>query len=252
MNALYPPESQRLDLVGHLAELRRRILICLGFLAVTSVVLFSQGRALLALLQGAAHGAVQDFIFITPTEAFTTYLKVVVVAAFIVCFPVLLYEFWAFIAPALVGTSRRAVFIWFALAVICFLGGVVFAYAVLLPTALDFLLNFAKGIARPAIAISHYVSFAVALILIGGCVFEIPVVLGILTEARILRSRDLRSGRRYAIFIIFFVAAVVTPTQDAFNLILFAVPMVVLYEVGILLSAGVERRRRKAQTIEKS
>jgi sec-independent protein translocase protein TatC len=142
--------------------------------------------------------------------------------------------------------SRRFIFSWFIFALVSFLGGIVFAYSILLPSAFSFLVGFGAGIATPMISLSQYMSFAVAIIFIGGFVFEIPFVIGMLTEAGILQSRVLCSVRRYAIFIIFVIAAVVTPTQDPFNMILFAVPMVVLYEVGILLSRMVEGRRNKA------
>lgn len=237
-----------MGLVGHLEELRKRIFVCLAALGIAAVLLFFQGRILLAFLESSAQGAVTDFIFITPTEAFGTYVKVVLLSAFIVSFPVLLYEFWAFIAPAFSRASRPIIFLWLVLAVVCFYGGIIFSYVVLLPAALHFLLGFAQGIARPMISIGQYISFAATLILIGGCVFEIPVVLGLLTEAGVLKPAHLRSGRRAAVLIILIIAAIVTPTQDAVNLALFAVPMVALYEVGILLSALVEKRRNNLKT----
>jgi len=243
MSGFYPPESQRMDLIGHLAELRRRILVCVTCLLVVTIFLFSQGYALLALLETPAHGSFKDFIFTAPTEAFGTYCKVVLLAAFVVCFPVVLYQIWAFLAPALPRSAQRAVVVWLLFALVSFLAGIAFAFGVLLPYAFNFLVGFGAGIARPLISLSEYISFAVAMILVGGLVFEIPFLIGLLTEIGILSSRVLRSGRRYAILIIFIAAAVITPTQDAFNMLLFAVPMVLLYEVGVLLSRIIEKRK---------
>jgi sec-independent protein translocase protein TatC len=243
MTELYPPESQRLDLIGHLDELRRRILVCLIFLIVVTAILFSQGYKLLALLEIPAHGSVQEFIFTSPTEAFATYFKVVLLAAFVACFPVVLYQAWGFLSPALPRTSRRAVAVWLFFALISFLGGIAFSYGVLLPSAFKFLVGFGEGIARPMISLSQYFSFAVAIILVGGVVFEIPFVMGILAEAGILNSRVLRTGRRFAILIIVILAAVITPTTDAFNMVLFAGPMVLLFEVGVLLCRIIEKRK---------
>jgi sec-independent protein translocase protein TatC len=243
MSEYYPPGSQRLDLIGHLAELRRRILICIVCLLVVTVVLFSQGYSLLAVLEAPAHGSIQEFIFTGPTEAFVTYCKVVLLAAFVVCFPVVLYQTWAFLAPAMPRTSRRAVVIWLTFALVSFVGGLAFAYGILLPSAFKFLVGFGAGIARPMISVAEYISFAVAIILVGGFVFEIPFIMGLLTEVGVLNSRILRASRRYAIFIIFIVAAIITPTQDAFNMLLFAVPMVLLFEVGVLLTRFIERRK---------
>jgi sec-independent protein translocase protein TatC len=245
MSELYPPESQSMGLVGHLDELRRRILICLVFFLAVVVCLFSQGYVLLDLLEAPARGAITGFIFTAPTEAFSTYFTVVLLAAFIVCFPVVLFQLWAFVAPAMPRASRRFVIAWFTFALVSFLGGIAFAYAVLLPSAFNFLVGFGEGIAKPMISLSQYMSFAVTIIFIGGIVFEIPFIIGMLTEAGVLQSRILRAGRRYAMFIIVVLAAVLTPTQDVFNMLLFAVPMAVLYEVGILLSFWVETRKAK-------
>lgn len=243
MSELYPPESQRMDLVGHLDELRRRILVCLVFLIVVTAVLFSQGHSLLAFLELPARGSIREFIFTSPTEAFATYFKVVLFAAFVACFPVILYQVWGFLSPALPRTSRRAVLAWLLFAMVSFLGGIVFSYGVLLPSAFHFLVGFGEGIARPMISLSQYFSFAVAIVLIGGLAFEIPFVMGILTEAGILQSRALRSGRRYAILGIIIAAAVITPTQDIFNMAIFAGPMILLYEVGLLLCCSIERSK---------
>ncbi|MBF0331840.1 MAG: twin-arginine translocase subunit TatC [Candidatus Omnitrophica bacterium] len=243
MSALYPPESQRLDLVGHLAELRRRIMISLGFLVIMALMLSGQGYVLMALLEAPARSFIKDFIFIEPTEAFGSYVVVVLMAALIVSFPVLIHQFWAFVAPALSRATRRAILAWILLSCVCFYGGIAFAYIILLPAAVNFLLGFGEGIARPAITISRYISFATIILLAGGLIFQIPVALGILTEANIVNARQLAQSRKYAILILVIIAAVVSPTQDLFNLFLFAGPMIALYEVGILLSWLVGRRK---------
>lgn len=245
MNDLYPPESQRMDFVGHLDELRRRILTCLFFVVMMTVLLFSQGTSILRFLERPAKGFIQEFIFITPTEVFVTYMKVVFLAAFVACFPIVIYQFGAFLAPALPKEARRTIWGWLFFALVCFWAGLSFAYGVLLPAALKFLLSFGEGLALPAISIGRYASFAVALIFVGGCIFEIPVVIGLLTQVGILNSHKLRLSRRYAIFVIFIISAVITPTQDVFNLILFAVPMMALYEIGILVSVFIEKRKQR-------
>ena len=164
-----------------------------------------------------------------------------------VSFPVVLYELFAFVSPAFPRTARRAVIVGFVFALLLFLGGTAFAYGILLPPALNFLVGFGQGIAVPMISLSEYVSFAVAIVFIGGIVFEIPLVMGILTEAGILSTKLLRSSRRYAILIIFILAAVITPTQDPFNMIIFAVPMVLLFECGIMVCSLIEKRRISVQ-----
>lgn len=241
----YPPESQRLDVVGHLAELRKRLLVCLAAFALAASALFAFGRVFLAWLELPAGEMIRDFIFISPTEAFLTYLQAVLLAALVATSPVILYEVWAFLGPALAPPARRRVLAWLLLAQVLFLGGLAFSYAVLLPAALKFLLGFGVGVAQPAITVSKYISFANSVLLLGGAVFEIPVVLGLLTEAGLVDAGRLRAGRRQAVIVNLVIAAVITPTQDVFNLMLFAAPMILLYEAGILLSALVGKGKEE-------
>jgi sec-independent protein translocase protein TatC len=224
-------------------ELRSRVLVSFGFFIFAVLVFFSQGYVLLALLEVPARGVIREFIFTAPTEAFTTYFKVVLLASFIVSFPVMLYQFWAFVAPAMPRKSRLTVSIWFLFALASFIGGIAFAYSVLLPSAFSFLVAFGQGIATPMISLSEYISFAVAIIFMGGIVFEIPCVMGILTEVGILNTRILCSSRRYAILIIFILAAIITPTQDPFNMIIFVIPMVLLFEFGVMICRVIENRK---------
>ncbi len=244
MTDLYPPESRHMDFIGHLEELRQRILICLAFLLGVSVVLFSQGRNILLFLERPAQGLIKEFIFITPTEVFSAYVKVVLLAAFMVCFPIILYEAWLFLAPAVSQEVRKVVFGWLMMALLCFLAGIFFSYTIALPAALQFLLSFGEGLARPAISLTKYVSFAAAIIFVGACIFEIPVVMGLLTRVGILKAAVWQANRRYSILIIFIVAAVITPTQDIFNLLIFALPMLLLYEVGVVVSKTIEQKTK--------
>ena len=245
MNSLYPPESQKLDFIGHLEELRRRIVISLAFFAIMCVVLFSQGYAIIAFLEAPAHAIIKNFIFIDPTEAFAAYFMVVLVAALVVSFPVVIYELWAFLSLALSRQSRNAILAWILFSFVCFYGGIIFAYIILLPAAINFLLGFGAGIAIPSITISRYISFVSVILLAGGCIFQIPVIIGILTEAGILDAHKLSASRKYAILILVTVAAIVSPTTDVFNLLLFSGPMIALYEVGIVLSWLVGRRKKR-------
>ncbi|HPB68570.1 MAG TPA: twin-arginine translocase subunit TatC [Candidatus Omnitrophota bacterium] len=241
MNDLYPPESQHLDIIGHLEELRRRILVCLGCLAVCTAALFAKGGILIQWVKQPVARLVDDLIFITPTEVFVSYLKVVLLFAFVLSFPVILYETWAFFAPAASqGFRKRAVF-WLMLVVLFFLGGIGFAYKIALPAALRFLFAFGQDIATPQITLAKYISFFVAFMVIGGVVFETPVLIGLFTDMGFLNSRTLSGKRKYAFLFIMVFSAVITPTQDMFNMLVFAVPMVLLFEVGIVVSRFIEK-----------
>jgi len=245
MAELYPSESQNLDIFGHLEELRRRLLICLSVLAVMSIFAFMRGQDLMWLITKPAKGLVNDLIFITPTEVFISYVKVSFLAGFIASFPVLLHQGWMFLSPAVSKDKGRYVILWMVLAVVSFVVGILFSYFVAVPAALTFLIQFGKGIAVANISIGKYISFITAFILIGGTVFEIPIIIGLLSDIGLVHSRMLKAKRSYAVLIILIVAAVITPTQDIANLLVFSVPMILLYEIGIIISMLIEKKKNR-------
>ena len=240
----YPSESQHMDILAHLEELRRRLLVCLGVWGGLTVAAFSQAKFLVLLTRQPLRELLPTFIFISPAEAFLAYLKISLLAGFLLTFPVFLYEGWMFLSPALPVEKRPRLLLWLTGAVACFVLGLCFAFFGALPGALRFLLTFSDGVAVPQITLEHYVSFFVAFVLIGGLVFEIPVVMGLLADLGFLKAQPLRAQRKYAILVIMIVAAVITPTQDVFNMLIFAVPMWGLYELGILLVGLVEKNSR--------
>ncbi|MFC1548642.1 twin-arginine translocase subunit TatC [Candidatus Omnitrophota bacterium] len=243
MSPIYPEEHKKLDVISHLEELRRRILICLMFLLAASVVAFWKGDSLMGLVGRPVAGLVDDLIFISPTEAFVAYIKVALLSGFIVCFPVILYNLWAFIAPALKKDMRGRIFVWLSFALVLFFAGVAFSYFLAIPAALKFLIGFSKGVAVARITLGKYISFFGALMLIGGITFEIPIIIALLTDAGILNTEMLRKKRHFAVIVILILAAVITPTQDILNMLIFAVPMMVLYEIGVIIASFIERRK---------
>jgi sec-independent protein translocase protein TatC len=245
---LYPPESQKMDVIRHLEELRRRILVSLAvLLAATSLCLFKTDL-LIRLAKRPLTNTFSQLIYISPTEAFIAYFKTALLAGFIMSFPVILYQAWAFLAPAFSKDLRKNIFIWLSLALVLFAGGILFSYWVLLPAALKYLLGFARDIAIPSLTLGKYISFFTAVLLIGAVTFEIPVAMGLLADLGILRSALLVKKRQYAFLGILIFAAIVTPTQDIFNMLLFALPMAVLFEAGIWIAKIIEWR--KAQRAE--
>ncbi len=235
--------TETLDIVGHLEELRRRILWCLAFLVSASVIGFLRGNAIMTVVKRPIYGLVDELIFISPTEMFSATVKVAFIFGLIICFPVLLYHAWAFLAPALNRRMRIRAGLWLTFALGLFLAGVMFSYLLALPAALKFLIGFGAGKAIAMITFGNYISFFTALILAGGLVFEIPIVMGLLADMGMLKARFLRKKRHYAVLAILILAAVITPTQDIVNMLLFALPMVVLYETGILLVVWIEKRK---------
>ncbi|MEA3489160.1 MAG: twin-arginine translocase subunit TatC [Candidatus Omnitrophota bacterium] len=245
MSSLYPEETKKLDVITHLEELRRRILYCLLVLVIAAVAAFVKGDVIMSFVRGPIRGLVDELIFISPTEAFVAYIKVALLTGFVICFPFIIYQAWAFLSPALPRDTGKRIVLWLSAALVLFFTGIAFSYFVAIPAALDFLIGFSSGIAVPKITLGKYVSFFGALFLVGGIIFEIPVVMGLLADAGLLETRILRKKRHYAILAIMIFAAVITPTQDILNMLIFALPMILLYEIGIIIARFVERRKAK-------
>ena len=247
MTALYQEDPKKLDFLSHLEELRRRILIILAVFAVVSVFIFLNGDFFLSLIKRPISGLTSELIFISPTEAFTAYLKTAFLVSFIITFPVILYHTWAFLHPAFSPAMKKRIALWLSLALVLFSAGIAFSYFVAIPAALKFLINFGEDVASAMITLGRYTSFIGALILIGGIIFQIPVAIGLLADAGILKSDFLRKKRPQMVIAIMIFAAIITPTQDIINMLMFAMPMVLLFEAGIVIAHVIEKRRKTLQ-----
>ncbi len=225
--------DNELTLVGHLSELRQRILTTLAVILVIMLVAFSHASEILTILKIPSAGSIDKLVFFSPTEAFSSYFKLSFFTALVVSCPLILYQLWAFIAPALDSKTRQQGAAFLTLSVLAFAAGVCFGFFCLLPAAIKFLIGFSQGVLVPMISVSEYISFVTGLLLGCGLVFEMPVLSFLLAKIGILDHRFLRKSWKYAVVVIFIIAAIVTPTPDAFNMCLMAMPMLVLYEISI-------------------
>ncbi len=171
---------------------------------------------------------------ISPTEQVFAYFKVTLVLALIIAMPIIAYQVWKYVAPGLTRKERKYVVAVVPGATLSFIAGVCFAYFALLPPALGFLLEF--GTVRINPTVDSYISFFWRLTVAIGGVFQLPLIMFILAKLRIINPKLLNSIRRYVIVGAFVLAAVVTPTPDPFNQILVVIPILVLYEIGALLT----------------
>jgi sec-independent protein translocase protein TatC len=238
-------DQYRLDFVSHMEEVRRRILFCLVFLSAGAVAAFLNIEYLMRVIRRPIENRVDELIFISPTEAFSAAVKVSLLTAFILTFPVLLYQLWRFISPAVSQNNKRRVSIWLIAGFFLFLSGTAFSYFIAIPAALDFLLGFGSRIASSNITLGKYTSFFGALLLIGGIIFELPVFLAVLTEVGIVSPKLLSEKRKYAVIVMLVIAAIITPTQDIFNMLVIALPMYILYEIGIFISIIIHRSHKQ-------
>ncbi len=238
-----PAERERtLTLADHLEELRRRLALCLVVLLAAVGVSFSQADRIIGWLRRPAEGLLPRFAFFTPTEPLLAYIKVSILAGLILSMPVILSQVWGFVRSGLTWRERYYGLAFIAWGTVLFVAGVAFAYYWLLPVSLKVLLGIGRGILEPVVSIDTYLSFVTGLAFWCGIVFEIPIVLFLLAKVGVVTPEWLRQSRSYAILVIFIIAAVVTPTTDPVNMILMAIPMVLLYEVSIWVTWFAIRR----------
>lgn len=231
------PAVREMTLVEHLAELRNRIIYVLGCWCVCATAAWYLAPWVLTKLHRLVGNA--QLIFLTPTEGFFIYLKIALVGGAFLALPFALLQVALFVMPGLEPHEKRWVKRIVPGAFLLFVAGSMFAYYVLLPAALHFFLSFqssfeAEGI-KQTIHVSEYVGFVLLMVVICGAIFELPIVILILAVAGLVGSELLRSGRRWAIVIMFIVAAVAAPTPDPFTQTMVAIPMIILYEVSIWL-----------------
>ncbi len=229
-----------LPFTEHLDELRRRLLHCVWFILAGTIVSLFFGDRIIAFLTYPSHGLVTRFTILKPAEIVSLYVKAALAAGIFAVSPLLFHQFWLFIRPAVPVDLRRSLPAWVGAAFFLFLAGCVFTYTVVLPFSLRFLLGLAGKVAEPMITLSSYLSFILSLLVLGGIMFEIPVIAAVLTRAGIVNPAFLRRHRKEVYFGICVAAAVLTPTPDAFTMLIFVAPMILLFEAGIVVSSYVE------------
>ena len=228
--------EKELSLIEHLDELRTRIIYCLIPFVIAVVFSSPFTKTFLAFLRIPAAGVIKELAFFSPQEVAVVYVKIAVFSGLILSLPVILYQIWGFISPALEEKQKKYIVSFVFWIFFAFISGCSFGYLLLVPFSLKFLISLAGIELTPVISLSKYIGFVLALIAGCGIAFETPVVIWLLTRLGIVNSAFLRRKRKYAIVIIFIVAAVITPTTDPFNMCLLALPMLVLYEIGIWIS----------------
>ena len=226
--------DERLTLVEHLDELRTRIIVCVAVLVVAVGLCFWQNHHLLHLLNDPLPGHKKPLTF-GVTEPFLSTLKVSVYAGIILALPIVLYQAYAFLLPALSPAERRVFVPFLVLVPVLFVAGVVFGYLVVLPAALKFLLHFNNDQFRVQVRASEYYGFATMTLLAMGVVFQVPMGILALTRLGIVSITQLRKNRRYAYFVL-TVVAMLLPGTDPITMLVELAPLIVLYEFSIVLA----------------
>ncbi|NPV92230.1 MAG: twin-arginine translocase subunit TatC [Firmicutes bacterium] len=239
----------------HFEDLRKVLVVSTIVLVVASGACFFVSDQILKVLsypitsKSATGETVQKLIFIGVTEGFFIKFKVALYAGFVVSFPVIAWQIWRFIGPALYPKEKNLVLKLVPVTVLLFVIGVVFAYFMIFPVMLEFLLN-VSGDLQPMITVSEYVSFCVSFLVPFGLVFEMPIIAIFLTRIGILTPGWLSSKRKYSLLICFIVAAILTPSPDPFSQTMMALPMYLLYEVSIIVSRMTRAKKDARQKAE--
>jgi len=258
-------EEQKMSLIEHLSELRKRILVCLVVLIIAFIFTFSYSEYIFKLLLFPLNYTPQfslkegmvfvpdqklqntKLVFLGPAEAFWMNMKIALVTGFILTIPVIFYQLWRFVSPGLYSHEKKYVLPFVLTATGLFLTGVAFCYFIVLPFAMGFLLNYKVGdFLMPMLSVGLYIDFLLKFLLAFGLVFELPILIVITTRMGLITPQTLKKYRRLAIVLAFVVAAIITPTPDAFNQTLMAVPMIILYELGIWVSILLNKKGKNS------
>jgi sec-independent protein translocase protein TatC len=255
-------------LTEHLGELRNRIVVSLGIVIAAFAASFYFSEDLFRLLTMPIHNTVSfsisspyiiflpgqnpdlKLVFIAPAEAVWMHIKISFISAFIVSSPIIFYEVWKFIAPGLLEKERKYAIPFVFTTTGLFLLGSLFCFIIILPFAMNFLLTYKTENLQPMISVGKYIDFCLKFILSFGIIFELPVMMVFLTKIGVVTTEFFAKNRKYSVLIAFILAALLTPTPDAFNQTLMAIPIIILYEAGIWASRIFNRKKPAAKQAE--
>ena len=232
--------------LGHLTELRQRLIKGVIAVIVTTIISFVFFKPIFYYLILPAGNI--DLIYIEMTEMIGTIMKVCLTSGIILAMPYLIYQLLMFVSPALTRKEKKYIYFILPFVTLMFLGGITFAYFILIPPASRFLITFGSDIATPQIKIGNYISIVTRLLLAIGLVFEMPVITTFLARIGIISSKWLASKRKIAFISAFILGALITPTFDPINQSLVAVPLIILFEMSIWLAKLVQRKEPEAAT----
>jgi sec-independent protein translocase protein TatC len=243
--------EDRLTLVEHLDELRNRLIVCIAVFGVALALCFWQNHLLLEIASGPLPDEHERLLTFGITEPFTTTLTVSVYGAIVLSLPFLLYQVYAFVLPAFSRTERRVVLPVLLLFPVLFLAGIAFAYFVVMPAAVSFLLSFNDSQFNVQVRARDYYSFFSTTEIACGLIFQMPLAIVAVTRLGIVRVEQLSENRRYAYLAIAVLAAAL-PGVDPVTMLIEMVPLLVLYELSILLARAFGRPGAEGEVAEPS
>src|ERR687890_1302805 len=231
-----PRDEARMTLIEHLDELRSRIIKIGIVFVLAAVVAWFFREDIFKLLLEPAQGELKGQLYVTSVaEQFVSDMKLALYVAFVITIPVLLYQVWAFVAPAVGDLGRAFTYILITLASSLFIAGIVFGYVFVVPVGVKFLLGWAPDRYDTIITPTNYMAFVTRFLLACGIVFELPAATYVGAKLELIDASLLKRYRRHAIVANTVLAAALTPTPDPFSMILLAIPMIFMYELSIVI-----------------
>ncbi|MFO7890280.1 MAG: twin-arginine translocase subunit TatC [bacterium] len=246
-------KNTEMPFLDHLEELRRRLIKCIGSVILFTFVAFPFINLVLNLLTYPNDKLEKpaEMIFLKPTGMLIVRLQIAITLGVIVSIPVLFYQFWSFIAPGLLEKEKKYFLPGLFFTTLCFLGGIAFSYFILIPIVLPFLFSMGTETINPKININDYLGFVLRIIILSGIIFELPVLSFFISRIGILTPSFLKKYRKYSIIVVLIISALITP-PDPISQLLMAGPLVILYEISILVSHfGIYLKKRSDMKWEK-
>ena len=233
-------DKKELTLVEHLGELRKRIVYSVIIFIFGVLISYNYSEIIIKDIVNISPDT--NFVFIAPTELLMSYIKISLVGGLVLAAPLLLFQLWQFVSPGLNIREKKYIIVSLFSGSIFFIIGLIFSYIMVLPTMIMFFIGFQIEEIQPMISFSSYLSFVINTLLAFGLIFELPIVMLLLSRFGLVNVSFIKKNRKYFVLVIFIVAAIVTP-PDVVSQVLLAIPMMILFEIGIFISTLAEKKR---------
>jgi sec-independent protein translocase protein TatC len=242
--------AEKQPFLSHLEELRKRLVICAIGVGAGFVIAYIFAERLFQLLVAPLKAVMPEgdqLIFTNLPEMFFAYIKVAFIAGIMAASPLIFYQLWMFIAPGLYRKEKKMAIPFVVSSTILFVGGALFGYFVVFPFGFKFFIGFSNEYVKALPSVKQYFSFSMKLLFAFGAVFELPVIIFFLSKMGVVTPQFLRKQRKYAILLTFALAAILTP-PDVITQCMMAGPLIVLYEIGILVSRIAQKKKEGRET----
>jgi sec-independent protein translocase protein TatC len=242
--------AEKQPFLSHLEELRKRLVVCAIGVGAGFVIAYIFAERLFQLLVAPLKAVMPEgdqLIFTNLPEMFFAYIKVAFIAGIMAASPLIFYQLWMFIAPGLYRKEKKMAIPFVISSTILFVGGALFGYFVVFPFGFKFFIGFSNEYVKALPSVKQYFSFSMKLLFAFGAVFELPVIIFFLSKMGVVTPQFLRQQRKYAILLTFALAAILTP-PDVITQCMMAGPLIVLYEIGILVSRIAQKKKEGRET----